>query len=111
MKTIFLSSSQLIEGINLIEWQTCASEFPILAQCISMKRGPFQHKSQRPARQLTLDNFERLNAHLRARSAIFSVKVRGQVVVVLHRNDNAKEPADGRHFLPQFRFSVIAQLD
>lgn len=49
---------------------------PIVAQLLSMKFGPVENQPEGPVRQLSLDEFQRLDPDLRFMLAVYRVEVR-----------------------------------
>lgn len=61
-----------------------------------MQRRPFQHQSQRPARQRTAYHPERPNINHRLKFGIERMKMRRSMINLEHLNQDTVERAEGR---------------
>lgn len=73
-----------------------SAQFPVLQQLRLVRRGPFQNKSQRPARQTAHPDLQSFNYYLRMELSVLGVEVRRRVLIKEHPDDDTVESADRR---------------
>jgi hypothetical protein len=74
---------------------------PIIAQLLLMKFlmkfGPVENQLEGPARQLSVDEFQRLDPDFRFMLAVYRVEVRRRMIVIIHSDDDSEEDAECWH--------------
>jgi hypothetical protein len=70
---------------------------PIVAQLPPMEFRPVENQPESPTRQPSLDDFQRLDRDFRFMLAVYRVKVRWRVIVVIHSDDDPEEDAECGH--------------
>ena len=65
-----------------------------------MQCRPFKRQCYRPAWQFSVNQLKRLNIYLSRMLRISNMKMRRFVIIVIHRNYDAKETTNSWHFLP-----------
>lgn len=70
---------------------------PIIALLLPMKFGPVENQPEGLARQLSVDEFQRLDPDFRFMLAVYRVEVRRRVIVIIHSDDDSEEDAECWH--------------
>jgi hypothetical protein len=87
----------LFQWRNRLERRQLTDTTPVLLEFLSMQRRSLHHQSQRPGREGASQHRYGLDLQYSPMLPIPHVKVGWWVIVIVHRDDNAKEPADLRH--------------
>ena len=67
---------------------------PIVAQLLLMKFGPVENQSERPTRQFSLEEFQRLDRDFRFMLAVDRVEVWRRMIVRVHSDHDSEEDAE-----------------
>lgn len=74
-----------------------ARQLPVVPQFLSVLTCPFENQPEHPTGKGALDRLESVDRENSFPLGVDCVKVRGTVLVEVHTDRDAEEPADGRH--------------
>jgi hypothetical protein len=88
----------LLQWLNLLQWLSCPSSLPVVAELVPMESIPLQEVSESPAWEVPIDS-PILDSDGNFVLAVPGMEVRGPVIAVEHGDDYPQESRDLRHAL------------
>jgi len=87
----------LHQGWDRLQGLALPRELPVPRQFIAVLGGPLENQRGRPLRKRPLEDGQSIYRESRFVFPVAGMKVRRSVIVVVHSDDDAEEPADLRH--------------